>query len=109
MQYLQQQHIDVLPWPALSSDLAPIEHIWDELGRRVDRRARLPQTLKELETGTSGRVESDVTEVHQNSHFVYASSALPGLCPCQWRTHTFLNCQLVTLVSSGVITYIPYR
>jgi transposase len=25
----------VFPWPALSPDLSPIEHLWDEIGTRV--------------------------------------------------------------------------
>ena len=29
--FLNQNHIRVLPWPALSLDLSPIEHLWDEL------------------------------------------------------------------------------
>lgn len=33
--FLARNHVNVLPWPAVSPDMNPIEHIWDELGRRV--------------------------------------------------------------------------
>jgi hypothetical protein len=46
--FLNQNHIRVLPWPALSPDLSPIEHVWDELGRRVCHRQNPPETLQEL-------------------------------------------------------------
>lgn len=34
-QFLAQSGVNVLPWPAVSPDQNPIEHMWDELGRRV--------------------------------------------------------------------------
>ncbi|GFY23946.1 transposable element Tcb1 transposase [Trichonephila clavipes] len=34
-----------LPWPSRFPDLSPIEHIWDDLGRRVGH----PTSLNELE------------------------------------------------------------
>ena len=34
-QFLAPNNVNVLDWPANSSDLSPIEHIWDELGRWV--------------------------------------------------------------------------
>ncbi|CDR00921.1 unnamed protein product, partial [Oncorhynchus mykiss] len=37
--FLQDRNVSVLPWPAKSSDLNPIEHIWDLLDRRVRARA----------------------------------------------------------------------
>ena len=36
--FLNQKHIRVLPWPALSANMSPIEHLWDEVGRRVRQR-----------------------------------------------------------------------
>jgi hypothetical protein len=32
--FLNQNHIRVLPWSALSSDLSPIEHLWDEVQKK---------------------------------------------------------------------------
>jgi hypothetical protein len=35
MDFLNDNHIRTLPWPALSPDLNPIEQLWDKLGRPV--------------------------------------------------------------------------
>ena len=36
--YLQSEAVTFVPWPAMSPDLNPIEHIWDMLGRRMQAR-----------------------------------------------------------------------
>ena len=46
---LRQQGVNVMPWPSLSPNLNPIEHLWDELGRRVRARPVQPQNLRQLE------------------------------------------------------------
>ncbi len=33
--FLQQERIEVLTWPPFSPDLSPIEHLWDQLDRRI--------------------------------------------------------------------------
>jgi transposase len=46
--FLQDGNVSVLPWPAKSPDLIPIEHVWDLLDRRVRARAIPPRHVREL-------------------------------------------------------------
>ena len=36
--YLQSEAVTSVPWPAMSPDLNPIEHIWDMLGHHIQPR-----------------------------------------------------------------------
>ncbi|GFW02310.1 transposable element Tcb1 transposase [Trichonephila clavipes] len=35
--YLDSQQVQLLPWPAYSLDMSPIEHVWDIVGRCLAR------------------------------------------------------------------------
>jgi hypothetical protein len=48
MDFLNDNHIRTLPWPALSPDLKLIKHLRDELGRRVRNGLNPLETLDEL-------------------------------------------------------------
>jgi hypothetical protein len=43
--YLTQQNVDFLPCPAVSPDCSPIEHVWDEMERRLRHLPNRPVTL----------------------------------------------------------------
>lgn len=45
---LNNNNIPVLPWPAVSPDCNPIEHLWDYLGRRIRQRHNPPTNVQEL-------------------------------------------------------------
>ena len=47
-QYLEQEGIERMDWPARSPDLNPIEHAWDMLQRRISARDCQPRTVREL-------------------------------------------------------------
>ena len=47
-QFLNRNNVNVLPWPAVSLDIDPTEHIWDYLGRKVRARGNV-HNLRDLE------------------------------------------------------------
>uniref|UniRef100_A0A673Y821 Tc1-like transposase DDE domain-containing protein n=1 Tax=Salmo trutta TaxID=8032 RepID=A0A673Y821_SALTR len=49
-QFLQEEGIDAMDWPARSPDLNPIEHIWDIMSRSIHQRHVAPQTVQEGRT-----------------------------------------------------------
>ena len=44
-QFLNRNNVNVLPWPAMSPDMNPIEHIWDYPGRKIRARGNVHNRL----------------------------------------------------------------
>lgn len=47
--FMEEMGIISLPWPGQSPDINPIEHLWDELERRIRAKENRPKNLRELE------------------------------------------------------------
>ena len=61
--WLKEKKIQTLPWASFSPDLNPIEHLWDELERRVKKhQPKNAQQLKDLLQDEWKNIEHSVLE-----------------------------------------------
>ena len=88
-QFLQQNNVDHLDWPARSPDLSPIEHVWDILGQRV-RESSTTKDAPSFGRSLAGGVEEDTLATDCQTHQEYASS-LCGLHRCNRWTYAILT------------------
>ena len=67
--FLQRNNIIVLPWPANSPDLNPIEHIWDKLGKDIWNQQI--SNIRDLETALQGAWASRFLDDPSTNHSVH--------------------------------------
>ena len=47
---LEAENVPVLPWPAYSSDMSPIDHVWDALDQYARQCVPVPANIQQLLT-----------------------------------------------------------
>ena len=47
-QFLEAENVPFLLLPSYPPDMSPIEHVWDNLARRVRQRAPVPANIQQL-------------------------------------------------------------
>jgi hypothetical protein len=103
--YLRQESIDSIPWPAMSPDMNPIEHLWDDIGRKINDHVPACQNLQELCDALVQEWQS--IPLRTLRHLV---QSMRRTCwrtfPEAWRLHTLLTtlvlkCSLKLSISSS--------
>jgi transposase len=64
--WLDDNHFQVITWPPQSPDMNPIEHMWNELDRRIRKRPVLPKSADDLWAAIEEEWESIPQSVCQN-------------------------------------------
>ncbi|GFV20072.1 transposable element Tcb1 transposase [Trichonephila clavipes] len=76
--FCSAQHIQLLPWPAYSPDMSPIEYVWDSVGRRLARDPRPADSKGELLLRIQAIWNSLPTSRHSKSVRLHAIIAALG-------------------------------
>ena len=80
---LQDRDVSVLPWPAKSPDLNPVEHVWDLLDRRVRARAIPLRNVWEL----TGALVEEWGNISQQELANQGLPGSPGSVTANWEAH----------------------
>ncbi|GBO20096.1 hypothetical protein AVEN_178686-1 [Araneus ventricosus] len=66
------QGVDILPWPARSPDLSPIEHVWDTIGRQLQRHPQsaltIPVLTDQVQQAWNSIPQTDIRHLYDKMH-----------------------------------------
>ena len=83
-QFLRDNGLPTLPWPAMSPDLNPIEHVWDAMKRKI--RQKNPKNLTQL----AQEIVTAWTELPQHfiQKLIYSMPRRVEMCIRNFGGHT---------------------
>ncbi|GBM48679.1 hypothetical protein AVEN_192284-1 [Araneus ventricosus] len=66
------QSVDMPPWSARSSDLSPIEHVWDIIGRQLQRHPQpaltVPVLTDQVQQALNSIPQIDIRHLYDTRH-----------------------------------------
>ncbi|GBN67052.1 hypothetical protein AVEN_132464-1 [Araneus ventricosus] len=66
------QSVDMLPWPSRSPDLSPIEHVWDIIGRHLQRHPQptltVPVLTDQVKKAWNSMRQTDIRHLYDTMH-----------------------------------------
>ncbi|GBO26386.1 hypothetical protein AVEN_13426-1 [Araneus ventricosus] len=66
------QSVDMLPWPARSPDLSPIEHVWNIIGRQLQRHPQsaltVPVLTYQMQQAWNSIPQTDIRHLYDTMH-----------------------------------------
>ncbi|GBM91450.1 hypothetical protein AVEN_226832-1 [Araneus ventricosus] len=66
------QSVDMLPWPARSPELSPIEHVWDIIGRQLHRHLQsaltVPALIHQVQQAWNSIPQTDIRHLYDTMH-----------------------------------------
>ena len=96
--FLRNACINVVDWPSLSPDLNPIEHMWDELGRRLRQQVNPSQTLQAIGQALINQWRRLPVRIFQRSSSV-DEKTLCSCGGCARRSHALFTSVRATILS----------
>ena len=100
--FLVEEDVTLLPWPAVSPDLSPIEHVWDEMERRVRAQPQQPENLDELRRALLTVWQHiPKTLVFPGSSGQLHEAQMHSCNQCPWWTHRVMT--IVNLVITPIV------
>ncbi|GBN07515.1 hypothetical protein AVEN_252890-1 [Araneus ventricosus] len=93
--------VDMLPWPARSPDISPIEHIWDIIGRQLQRHPQpaliVPVLTDQVQQAWNSIPQTDIRQRHNACTFACLHSKFWWLHRLLMYHHFTFEMALLTL------------